>query len=111
MGVADDLDKAADVITERGWCQGEPQDASGQLCAIGAINIAVLGRASVVADGVAYDGYAKLDSSQRGALVAHEMLRATIETEIVSWNDDEGRTKGEVVAALRAAAKKARGET
>lgn len=76
---------AADYIEKHGWCQNTIETAGGQVCAMGGI-IAV-GRSNLV-----------------DAQVAINRMTAHIGRRIPFWNDEPGRTKGQVVAALRAAA-------
>ena len=83
--VADVLNGAADLIERRGWAQGY---SPLRCCALTAILRA--------ADGVStYDAERALKAEIAPARV------------ITWWNDEPGRTKAEVVAALRAAAENA----
>jgi len=87
---ADVLNKAADLIERDGWTQGTYQ-LDGKRCVDGAISA------------TSHDW-----STWRNRKEARELLRDTIGAQIlVDWNDAPGRTKTEVVAALRAAAERA----
>lgn len=79
---------AADLIEERGWCQHTRQDESGAMCILGAI--------SVAHDG---DAHSQWSTGPAGSLMA-----SYLGTSPAPWNNEFGRTKEEVVAAMRAAA-------
>lgn len=85
--VAAILQKAADMIDRRGWCQGMGMDGMGRVCAVRAIG-------TVAGDNVVFAS----DALRR--LEDHLNIRF-----VSLWNDVKGRTKDEVVAALRAAAR------
>lgn len=106
MSPAEVLEKAADLIESRGWCQGRyaaighNDDSCSHLdsraacwCAEGAI-----GR-------VAGIQIPQLD----GRYPAIAALRDHLGSPIVKWNDEMGRTRAEVVRELRACAAKLRG--
>lgn len=100
------LDRAADIITERGWYQGHFIDEEGRcVCALGALNLAYAEAAGVDAsvNGGAWHGW----PGPKPLNLAVDALQAATGQEdwIAEWNDDEDRTEAEVVAALRAAAK------
>ncbi len=81
------LRKAADLIDERGWLQGQNFDADGRCCAFWA-----LGKAA---------------GKQRGLRPIYDQFAGYLHArnprwrEVSSWNDAPGRTKEQVVAALR----------
>lgn len=90
MTVADVLNGAADLIERDGWCQNTSHGAGGTRCAVAAIR-----DARPLPVGV-YTG-------------ALEWFERTLGCPSAAlWNDAPGRTKTEVVAALRAAAERAR---
>jgi hypothetical protein len=92
--VADTLRAAARVIEEHGWCQDVAVDAEGRHCALGA-----------VAEITGYEiGSPEYRSSFREARIALEMYLGVPTIGSVSWNDEPGRTEGEVLRALRGAA-------
>ena len=78
--------RAAEVLTERGWCQDDTEDESGRLCAIGAIR---------VADGSPADGGDDQDRDDELLRPLHHHVGL-----ISAWNDTPGRTVAEVVDAL-----------
>lgn len=101
MNIAEVLTRAADVIDERGWCQGEAWAPGGQVCAHGAIWEA-LG-----IDRIDYD-QGELTTGARPVFgAACDAIRRHIGPgrSVTGWNDEPGRTKDDVTAALRAAAK------
>lgn len=71
---------AAGYITEHGWTQGTEEDSSGRVCLTGALRLC---------SPVPGDSY-----------IAREVLRRRGRAE--GWNDEYGRTAGEVVAYLAA---------
>lgn len=88
--VAAVLDAAADRIGTIGWVQSANPGPNGELCAVRSI-------VNVLTDW----------STLGPVMLAFEN---EIETCPARWNDAPGRTKAEVVAALRAAAAAERGD-
>lgn len=102
--VADLLARAADHIDRVGWTQGDwceekpglrPEESP--VCADGALAVAAYGR-PCGAGGRRTPDQVALYAAARVALNCH------IGDGLIAWNDDEDRTKGEVVGAMRAAA-------
>lgn len=102
---ADVLERAADLLEEFGWCQGQfarsfigagvdPHSAYAvSFCAAGAIRRSA----------------AEISEENNPLCVGHHFLDHLCRKNpnfltIPSWNDEDGRTKAEVVAELRAAA-------
>ncbi|MFE2497153.1 hypothetical protein [Streptomyces scopuliridis] len=115
--VADILDKAADTIEANGHHKGDLYRKSRgrrrnrcQVCAFGAINIAVHGSP------LHPDQYAVTPDrpDRRGwnlavAVSAGRMLRSHLGvTEVHEWNDAADRTAADVTAAMRATAARLR---
>lgn len=98
MEIADILDKAADLIEPEGrWIQGEYHDHRDGIscwCAMGAV-------ARVMQENEA-DAEYLLD--RQASLIGFTSM------DLEEFNDAEGRAQAEVVAKLREAAAKARGE-
>jgi hypothetical protein len=87
---------AADYIERHGWCQHIYQDHAGKVCAAGAL--------LHVAIPDTYHPTVREKASL--ALLALAKLKKYLGTDwIGSWNDMRGRTKEQVVAALRGAAR------
>ena len=88
--------EAADYIEWHGWCQHVVSNAKGEVCAMGAIAecLSRRGNGSSFAARERVWGY--LSKYLNGSLPA-------LALEI--WNDMPGRTKEQVVAALRGAAR------
>jgi len=85
--------EAADYIERLGWCQGVHENGQGEVCAMGAICHC-------------YRGGDLTRRRQNGDLVAIHRLQNYVGPSYVGdWNDASGRTKDQVVAALRAAAR------
>lgn len=116
---ADDLDAAADVITEHGWCQGSLIEPDGRMCAEGAILRAVLGdeaaygarfmRQVVLETAVSKLGEVWPEAYYRHASriwAAASALRHHLEaSHVYRWNDEPGMTQDQVTDAFRHAAK------
>ena len=108
MNTADILDKAADLITERGWNQHYFVDSAGRLCPRGAIYAACGMKPDPdplvwVVDWPGWTSRAADD-----AMDACDRLDAVVNDYAESWNDAPGRTAEEVISTLRAAAQAAR---
>lgn len=86
MNAADVLDKAADVIVERGWCQREYEGEDGRVCVVGAM------------------GQVSHGKPWNDAYTALSTYLGTRHTALSYWNDVPGRTAGEVITALRSCA-------
>jgi hypothetical protein len=87
MTPAEVLEKAADVIDERGHCKGKLIDSSGRVCITGAICFAI-------------NGYA--GGRPVGGITQY--LHAVIGRDVISWNDAPERTAAEVTSTMRAVA-------
>lgn len=88
------LGRAADLIEEHGWLQGQMGDVGRGFCLLGAVY-----------EGVDYAMYSH-DPGSYGLIVegALRRVRRVVGNKMVGWNDSPGRTREEVVAALRTAA-------
>jgi len=97
MNAQEILNSAADLLEKDGWCQGYPNNALGQRCALGAIwDVEHYGPEA----GQAEDLVRQLITKKRyGGTVS-----ATYPLAISTWNDQPGRTAQEVIAVLREAA-------
>jgi hypothetical protein len=95
------LNRAADILDERGWFQGNYVGATGCVCALGARHLAV----------TELDGNPTRATFATGAEfeTALDRIYGALQTDstdgIADWNDAEGRTKEEVQELLRRAAK------
>lgn len=104
------LERAAVLLDERGWFQGEYIGPDGCLCALGAIRAA----AAEIADVPLRSVYDFTDSLFRQELppelrdswlqAEDALLDVLPYRDVPLWNDEDGRTKGEVQALLRRAA-------
>lgn len=88
-GVGLQLLKAAQIIRERGWCQRVGREADGRVCALGAIAEAT--RHTIVEVIMCSPVAARLRKHISGRTIS-------------DWNDEPGRTAGDVIAALETAA-------
>lgn len=100
--------RAADIIGERGWTQGDYINEAGCVCAVGAIRAAAAEQAGLdnfldVLDGDAVLPVGLSDAARRAELLAGAHVDDPFGG-LVGWNDAEGRTADEVVTILRAAA-------
>jgi len=91
MNVSEVLNKAADLIEEKGWVQEAFSNRYGY-CAIGAIRECIWGKDVPSNSPELWDG------------AIERLVKTVREAHIPSWNDAEGRTKEEVIAKLREAA-------
>lgn len=112
--VADVLERAADLLEEFGWCRSRAaQDASGECVVVTAATVdafCLLGaywRAGLDLD---FDGFYEYGPNWAAfpLQVARDRLAKAGLDKDDYWNDAPGRTKAEVVQALRSAAEKAR---
>jgi hypothetical protein len=97
--VADVLDRAADVIVERGHHKRNYVGLDGSVCAVGAIRVAIAGGP---VSPLRIDQFDTYRSAQAWA-------SDVVGSPISRWNDAPERTAGEVIAALREAARRERG--
>jgi len=94
------LQRAAILIEENGWVQGQSMAATGEFCMGGAIAHACY----ILSDAHGWDAQAALDMAVDAATdaVRHEQRGFTIALE--AWNDQCSRTAEQVCAVLRTAA-------
>lgn len=100
---ADIFNRAADLIEAKGWFQGMRVQGTHCHCAMTAVEEAVL------AEGAIDDGE-RDDRMDVLAAMLSKRLDKTIHRDVsavIEWNDADGRTKSEVIALLRDAAKEA----
>ena len=97
MNVSDYLNKAADIIEEKGWIQGDFETEDG-VCVNRAITLVTWSDRGRPMD-------IELSDQVRRAL--REYL-SSAPLSLYKWNDKPGRTKEEVLAALRGAAEATR---
>jgi hypothetical protein len=95
--------EAADLIEQRGWTQGTFQGSDGRLCAHGAIHMAVFDKPDYFGE---HDAPLVLAvwCRLRNYLLAKGVEPDLVRRGCMSWNDAPGRTKEEVVQAMRDAA-------
>jgi hypothetical protein len=105
METADILEKAAEVLETRGWCQYTYEAPSGEVCAIGAVRTAVWGAPLLmcVSREIVQEDYSKANGALK-ALADHVNFQYWPEIGAF-WNDAPGRTKEEVIDAFKHAAK------
>jgi len=88
--------KAAEYIEDHGHCQFELQDQEGRVCARGALLAVLTGDPNRHTDS---------DPAYMLRVEAERMVESTVGAQyIITWNNQEGRTEGEVVRAFRKAA-------
>jgi hypothetical protein len=95
--------KAADLIEQRGWTQGTFRGSDGRLCTHGAIHMAVFDKPDYFGE---HDAPLMLAvwCRLRNYLLAKGVKPDLVRRGCMSWNDAPGRTKEEVVHAMRDAA-------
>jgi hypothetical protein len=96
------LDKAADLIEERGWNQGWYVNDCGGMCVRGAM-FAAVGVAIPVSKTAPWPTYEP--QLGRDVYAATVVMDEHVRTPVERWNDYPRRTAAEVVEALRAAAR------
>ncbi|WP_162959335.1 DUF6197 family protein [Micromonospora tulbaghiae] len=103
---ADILTAAADVIAQRGKCEGAYTDRQGRVCALGALRLVLTGEAEPrpFAPGDRGRQVAYIDAFT--ALGRHLEAVDANAPAIYEWSD--ASTQDQVVAAMRAAADRAR---
>lgn len=84
------LDRAAELIEDRGWCRRWFEDDEGRLCLLGALR-----RAG-----------SWLDDSAHTALIIESGRRYGLALDLGQFNNQILRSKAEAVALLRAAARR-----
>lgn len=85
-----DLEATIDHLNQTGWVQGKNFSGRGDCCCWGAMIYAVSGRRIATAE----------ESIDRTADMGRAFKRV-IGTDVVTFNDTEGRTKAQVLKALR----------
>lgn len=95
MTLVDDLLRAAEVLQERGWTQDGMESPDGEVCVIGAIRVATIGRATWndLSDIAELEQITRFHDA-RVALTRWLNMPPTI------WNDQRGRTQFHVKMAL-----------
>lgn len=103
------LTRAADIITERGWAQGDYISDTGCVCALGAIYLAAGEAAGIEVDlhelAISADLPVEVAMAARAAEdLAAERVVDQAPDGIAYYNDQHAASAAEVVAVLRAAA-------
>ena len=112
MTTAELLTKAADLLVEKGWTRETYQDGNGCMCAVGAITVAAGGSFIYDEDDAPEDFtgpncdtdpiYAAIEAVEN---VVNGAVSSRASFCVVEWNDEQGRTAGEVIDVIRFAAK------
>lgn len=90
------LINAERTLDEKGWCQGKLSSISGQVCAVGAINVGLTGKAN--------PNLSQLDAQFRTKVV--NRLGFHDHNHLIGWNDGASGNKAKLLERLR----KARGD-
>lgn len=106
------LDRAADIIEQRGLAQGDLEGPDGAVCTIGALNVALTGDARTTweLDNPHWMRWKSAADRFIDYLDEHGQFEGEPEylvesNPIVWWSDSPGRTQAEVVDTLRRAAR------
>lgn len=93
--------KAADILEEKNWIQGEMDDRAGGYCMMGAMQVAIYGTTTIVQD--AYYGHVEKEKDHHPVYIQGlgKLGAAISDIPVHEWNDRKGRTKAEVIAKLR----------
>lgn len=98
------IEGAIRLLRQRGWHQGSYQGRNGELCAFGALSDTFneLCQARRL-----LDDNRRWEAAWRTFLRAKEMVCEAADTDLSlpNWNDQEGRTVGEVLDAMERAAR------
>lgn len=105
--VASILEEAASILDTYGWISGGYGDQSNGYCAVGAI-AAVPGCSLLFEE---EDRYALRLVAKRVASIPISTSIVINEEAVLGWNDELGRTLGEVTDTLRSVAKDLRNES
>lgn len=89
--------RAAALLREEGWCQGDFQREDGSRCLAGAVLDA---KRDIDVIRTSFG----LPSRDVRFMLLDRLRRITGRSLLVAWNDDEDRTAAEVIAALERAA-------
>ena len=97
------LEKAAGVLEKRGWCRNTLEDGNGRVCAVGAILTAQTGDPNT---------YGREDDRPQRWTAYRRILKALgleVESEraecaVVDWNNEDCKSKVEIVRVFRKAA-------
>lgn len=92
------LERAHDVIVERGWCQNRFEDAEGRVCALGAVGVAVDSPFPWLPFAGQFDTYAGAES----------FLFREAGGPASRYNDHPGASKEDVLLLFKRAAERAR---
>lgn len=102
------LNRAADLLDERGWAQRTYLDRDGCLCALGAVRTAAAEAAGItdregMLDVLFDPSVTVLGQPVRLAQkAAEDLLDSAVPTrDVAIWNDSKQRTENEVVELLR----------
>ncbi len=77
------LERARQLLIDKGWCQGKYKNFDGQYCSLGAINA--------------------VTKSNKLQEEARKILKGVLPIQISNWNDAPGRTKQQVLGAFKRA--------
>lgn len=87
---------AASILEHEGWCQSELAAEDGSFCLHGALQEAAFRLSAADGDRLRWE---------RAGIEAQTSVRSQVGGyHLAHWNDEPGRTAGEVVAAMRQAA-------
>lgn len=109
------LERAAEVLAERGWCKGTLENHAGNVCANGALMHAMFGKASANLYEWAEEDGAQLmnlgiENMPRYSLFKEASVMLSQAAELVSWisipdwNDNSSTTGEDVMLAFKRAA-------
>lgn len=89
--IADDLVRARSELVARGWCKHVLQDYEGNICALGAVHMAIIGRSDLSFND---DGFERCTDAQRvlAAVLEDRFLKS-----VSAFNDDIDTTQQDVL--------------
>ena len=99
---SDILNRAAEVILERGHCKRKREDLQGRVCLVGAVEVARHGHTAVVVR--AASPYCDPALPWLGRAVGFRTYNSTPGNDAAAWNDQASTTEAMVLGALHDAA-------
>lgn len=88
MTLNETVDKAIEILKTRGWCTARYENSEGQVCMVGAVQLAAFGESFLGNTPITTEIYARLRAEIPGRMG------------IVAWNDYYANNAAAVIAML-----------
>jgi hypothetical protein len=105
MSATEIMERAADVIDEKGWCKRSFQNAQGEVCVLGALKLAagfVDGKDNILAE----FGWITDNNNTSALRNAAAYIELELSMGITRWNDTYCTDQNEATDMLRSVAKR-----